>query len=79
MMRVLGDCGARTDLDNFAKIHDRDPMADPFDDRDIMRDEQEGEVELGLQPHQEIDDARLHGNVGPRLNVQVAPRADLHN
>jgi len=47
MMRILDDCGARTDFDNLAKIHNRDSMADPFDDRDIMRDEQEGEVELG--------------------------------
>src|SRR5580692_5011225 len=66
MMWVLDDRSARTNLHNLAEIHDGNPMADSFDHRDVVRDEQEGEVQFGLQPHQQIDDASLHRNVERR-------------
>jgi Transposase DDE domain len=65
-MWVLDDRSARTNLHNLAEIHDGDPMADSFDHRDVVRDEQEGEVQFSLQPHQQIDDACLHRNVERR-------------
>jgi hypothetical protein len=37
MLWVFEDCGAGSDFDDLTEIHDGDTMADPFDDRDIMR------------------------------------------
>ncbi len=49
-MRILDDCSARANLNNLAEIHNGDPMADPFDDGDVVRNEQEGEAKLTRAP-----------------------------
>src|SRR6202051_2306498 len=56
-------------LDDAAKIHDGDLIADMTDDRQIVGDEDVGEAELPLQLLQEIDDLRLDREVecGDRL------------
>ena len=66
MLRVLDDRGARPDLDDLAEIHHGDAVADALDDRDVVRDEQEGEAHLGLQPHHQVDDLRLDRDVERR-------------
>src|ERR1700730_1537280 len=56
-------------LDDAAKIHDGDLIADVTDDRQIVGDEDVGEAEFALQLLQEIDDLRLDREVerGDRL------------
>ena len=56
-------------LDDAAKIHYGDLIADMTDDRQIVGDEDVGEAELPLQFLQEIDDLRLDREVerGDRL------------
>ena len=53
-------------LDDAAEIHDRDPVADVLDHRQIVRDEQVGQLELVLQIHQQVDDLRLDRDVERR-------------
>jgi len=45
---ILDDLGTWADLDDLAQEHHGDAMADALDDRDVVRDEQEGEPHLGL-------------------------------
>lgn len=42
VLRAFEDFIAGPDLDDLAQIHHRDPVADPFDHRDVMADEQVG-------------------------------------
>ena len=63
---VLDDRGPWADLDDLAEIHHGDAVADSLDDRDIMRDEKEGESHLGLKPHHQVHDARLHRDIERR-------------
>ncbi|BCH35046.1 hypothetical protein MesoLjLc_69760 [Mesorhizobium sp. L-8-10] len=53
-------------LDDAAKIHDDDPVADMANDPQVMADEQEAEPELLLNIHEQIDDLRLDGHVERR-------------
>ena len=41
-----------TDLDDTTEVHHRHPVAYPLDDRQIVRDEEEGQVELALKTGQ---------------------------
>src|SRR5439155_15776773 len=54
------------DLDNLAEIHDRDAMADVFDDSEVVRDEEIREAELALQVAQKVDYLCLHRDVERR-------------
>src|SRR6266849_6995607 len=51
---------ARSDLDDLAQVHDRYSIRDVFDDREVVGDEQIGQVELRLQPLEQVDDLRLY-------------------
>ena len=51
------------DLHHAAKIHHRDAVGDVFHHREIMGDEEIGEVESLLQVFQEVDDLRLDRDV----------------
>src|SRR5207249_1203620 len=57
------------DLDDLAEVHDRDPLREVPYHGQVVRDEQEGQIELALQPTQQIDDLRLDRHVqrGDRL------------
>ena len=57
------------DLHDAAEVHHRHPVADVLDHREIVGDEQEGELQLVLQVHEQVDDLRLDGDVerGHRL------------
>ena len=54
---------ARRDLDDAAGAHHRDFVGDVVDDREVVRDEQVGEPELGLQVLQQVQDLRLDRHV----------------
>src|SRR6185295_15430884 len=69
VQRRVEDIGRLALLDDAAKIHDRDAVADMFDDAQIMRDEYIREPELCLQIHQKIQDLRLDRNVERRYGL----------
>jgi hypothetical protein len=58
VLRVLEHRAARPDLDDLAQVHHRHAVADALDHRHVVRDEQEGDAELGLQVEQQVDDLR---------------------
>jgi hypothetical protein len=57
---------ARPAFDEAAAIHDGDLLADMFDDRQIMADEEKGDAELLLEIGHQIEDLRLNGNIERR-------------
>src|SRR6267143_6316057 len=50
---------AGRNLHDLAQVHDRDAVGDVLHDREVMSDEQVGEVELALQPLEQVDDLSL--------------------
>lgn len=48
------------------QIHDCDAVADMLDDAEIMRDKHEGDAQLLLQIHEQVQDLRLYGNIKRR-------------
>ncbi len=55
-----------SDLDHLAEVHDGDPVADVAHDREVVRDEEVGEVEVVLQVGEQVDDLRLDRDVERR-------------
>ena len=53
-------------LDDAAKIHHRDAMADVLDHGEVVGDEKVGELELLLQVDQQVDDLGLDRDVERR-------------
>ncbi len=66
MQRVVEQFVALGELDDPAEIHHRDPLAEMPDHRQIVRDEQIGQVELVAQILEQIDDLRLDRYVESR-------------
>ena len=66
MLRPLVQFCRRCQFNDAAKIHHGDAGGDMLDDRQIMANEQEGEAELVLEVHQEIQDLRLDRDVQRR-------------
>src|SRR5438132_587464 len=66
MLGVLIDRIALGGLDNFAEIHDSDPVANMLNDSQVVGDKKIREVHLLLEFLQEIDDLRLDGNIERR-------------
>jgi hypothetical protein len=62
---------------NLAEIHHGNPIGDVLHHAQIMRDEQIGEAEFGLQVLQQIDDLRLHRNVQRRDRLVAYHEARL--
>ena len=54
------------ELDDVAEVHDGDPRADLPHHREVVRDEDVGEVELGLERAQQVEDLRLDRDVERR-------------
>jgi hypothetical protein len=52
-----------SELDHASDVHHRHPVADVADDAQVVRHEEVGQPEVGLQVDQEIQDLRLHGDV----------------
>ena len=63
MQRPVADRRARTELDDLAQVHHRHPVADVPDHRQLVGDEQVGQVELLLQVFHQVDDLRLDRDV----------------
>ncbi len=56
----------RSDLDQSAEIHDRDPVSQRTDHREIVRDEEQGQTAIPLKLNQEIEDLTAHRDVEGR-------------
>ena len=50
-------------LDDLAGVHDPDPVAQRPDDAEVVGDQQDGGVRLGLERADEVEDARLDGRI----------------
>jgi hypothetical protein len=68
MQRVLEEFVARGKLDDVAIIHDGDAIAEIFDDRKVMSDEEHGETHLFLEVIEQVDD------LSPNRDVEGADR-----
>ena len=57
------------EFDDPPQVHDRDPVTDVLDHRQVVGDEHVGEAELALEVGEQVEDLRLDGNVqgGHRL------------
>ena len=68
---VYGCCGLREDgggialLDDLARVHHPDPVAHRPDDAEVVGDQQDRRVGLGLERADEVEHARLDGRVEP--------------
>ena len=71
------ECVLLRELDDLAEIHDGDTVADVLDHREIMRNEEVGELQLLLQVPQQIDDLRLDGDVERRDGLVSTMRLGL--
>ena len=56
----------RCRLDDAAEVHHGHPVGDVLDDAEVVGDDEVGEVELALQPLEQVDDLRLDGDVERR-------------
>src|SRR5690606_16918742 len=67
--RGVVDLPVGADLDDLAQIHHRDPVGDVAHHRQVVGDEDVGQVELVLQPFEQVHDLRLDRHVerGDRL------------
>ena len=61
--RAVQHLGYRAFFDEPAVVHDGDPIADAADRVQIVRDEQEGKVQLALEPEEQPQDLGPHGDV----------------
>ena len=71
------ECILLRELDDLSEIHDGDAVADVLDHREIMRNEEVGELQLLLQVPQQIDDLRLDGDVERRDGLVSTMRLGL--
>ena len=69
VLRMLEDCLRVALLDDLAGVHDADPVTHRPDDAEVVRDQQDRSVRLGLETAHEVENARLDGRVqaGRRL------------
>src|SRR5688572_10414017 len=58
--RAAQDLVTRADLDELAQVHDRDPVREDVDHRQVVTDEQAGELELLLEVLEQVQEPRLH-------------------
>ena len=65
VLRALEDGRRVALLDDLAGVHHADPVAQRPDDAEVVGDEQDGGVGLGLERADEVEDARLDGSVEP--------------
>ena len=66
VLRMLVDRLAVAELDDAAEVHDGDPVGDLPDHGQVVRDEDEGQVEVGLEAPQQVQDLRLDRDVERR-------------
>ena len=63
VLRICVDSLGGVELHDTSQIHDHDPVADVFDDAEVMGDENISQVKLLLQAAEEVDDLCLDRNV----------------
>ena len=66
MRRARVDLLARPHFHDLAEVHDRDPVGDVANDREVVRDEEVGEAEVVLEPGEQVDDLGLDRDVERR-------------
>ena len=64
--RILVERVAVGELDDLADVHHGDPGRDVPHDREVVRDEEIGELELRLQVFEQVDDLGLNRDVERR-------------
>jgi len=63
MKRIPVDFIGGPEFDNFAQVHDGDPVADVFDHGKVVGDEKVGEMEFLLEAEEKVKDLALHGDI----------------
>ena len=63
MIGVIVQGAGGSDLHDLPEVHHGHPVADVFHDRQVMGNEEHGQVELVLEIAQEVDDLGLDGDV----------------
>jgi len=66
MQRHFEEAGLVCGLDDAPEIHHRDPITDVLDHREVVGDEQVGQLQFILKVHQEIDDLGLDRHIERR-------------
>ena len=66
LARIAVDVVGIRDLDDLALVHHHHLVGDVLHDGQVVRDEDVGEPELGLQVLQQVQHLRLHGHVERR-------------
>jgi hypothetical protein len=66
MLGPRRQAAGRRDLDDAPEIHHGDAVADVLHRRQVVRDEQVGQVQLVLQPLQQVEHLRLDRHVQRR-------------
>ena len=65
-MRLTKDLGRWAELDEGAMRHHADTMRQPFHHREVVRDQQDGEVERSLEVPQQPQDLELERDIQRR-------------
>lgn len=63
MTRAFDHVSGRSKLDDFAEVHDGDPIRDVFNHRKIVGDEDEREVHLSTKLREQVENLRLNRNI----------------
>lgn len=66
MVRVGKEVFGRADFDEGAVLHDRNPVGEAPSDRQVMGDEEVGQVEVSFELNQKVEDRGLHRYVQGR-------------
>ena len=78
MPRVAEELIGRRLLDHLAGVHDRDPVGELDEEREVVRDEEDGELELPLERLDLLENLALDDHVerGRRLVEQQQVRVE---
>ena len=63
MLGAIEDLLDRTFLDDPARVHHDDPLAEAGDQSHVVRDQNDGGSHLAIELLEQLDDLRLHGDV----------------
>ncbi len=82
MQRPLEQHVRRSGLDDLARVHDRDPVAELDEQRQVVRDEEDGEAEVALEVLHPLEDLALDDDVERRRRLvhdhQLRPERKRH-
>ena len=69
VLRVRGEALGRRGLDDLSCVHDRDPVCELEQQREVVRDEEHGEPEVPLERLHLLQDLALHHDVERRRRL----------